>query len=128
VSHNPLSCIGIVARSELWIGQRASSHGTTSSTCTPTQARNAALGANQALPYTVCAPTVFGNDADFIMTEINSMMGSSSGAREALARNVFDPHQFPRRPFVLNLQSATSAFTHLPPAHLTSAAFTGERL
>jgi hypothetical protein len=49
---------------------------TSLSPCSHAQARNAALGANQAMQYTLCAPTVYGNDADLVMTEINSMMGA----------------------------------------------------
>jgi hypothetical protein len=52
----------------------------------------------------VCSPTVFGNDADLVMTEINSMMGCDSPVDpEVLVRNVYDPHQFPRRPFWMNV-------------------------
>jgi len=57
---------------------------------------------------------VFGNDADFVMTEINGMMGGKGvDVKEAVARNVYDPHQFPRRPFLLDLHGATSTSTPL---------------
>jgi hypothetical protein len=57
---------------------------------------------------------VFGNDADLVMTEINSMMGLDSPVEvEVLVRNLYDPQQFPRRPFWI----FTSGANH-PPLHL----------
>jgi hypothetical protein len=67
----------------------------------------------------VCAPTVYGNDADLVMAEMNAMMGEDKPYdREVLVRNVYDPHQFPRRPFLLDAgagaQPACSRLSSLP--------------
>ena len=56
---------------------------------------------------------MFGNDADLVMTEINSMMGCDSPVDpEVLVRNLYDPHQFPRRPFWINVNGGAIALGH----------------
>lgn len=66
----------------------------------PSQVRNAGLGFNQGLPYSMCVDEFYGRDADVVLWEMGPMGNDDpEGYEDEIAmRNFFSKDLFPRRP------------------------------